>query len=369
MRKILKISALIMLSLLWACNPDDDTDEPSDSYRLDEYQSNWQKRKIADRPNWDVSGALPGQFTPVQSSFMYESNNKIVMYSNRYLYSPNSFIYTSTNYGLAWYQNSSINGTFINTCQIGEDTVYALRSYLGGTEFGKSVNAGQNWTWLAIPSDPYLISFANANKGISLCTDGIYSTLNGGSSWTKISSDTLSYAYALNETDFIGITGNEIHKSSDGGSSWTLKYTSGFELKTIYQSNEGVLYVGGYSGSVIRSFTNGDIWTQIFQLGQSYTGVQLAQLTDFCMVDSLNGFATVTFEYLTDMGSPYDNTIGLILRTPDAGETWTINYYSEIIQYNGIISVSGPIVLALGKQAEDNIWSGIYLTLTQTLGN
>ena len=358
-----------MLTFIWACNPDDDTDEPANTYRLDEYQSNWQKRKIADRPEWNVSGALPGQYTPVQSSFMYESNNTVVIYTNRYLYSPNSFIYTSNNFGQTWYQNSSINGTFIHTCQIGTDTVYALRSYLGSNEFGKSFNAGQNWNWSSIPSDPFFLSFANANKGISLCSDGIYSTVNGGSSWTKISSDSLVFAYALSETDFLGISGHDIYKSTDGGSSWTVTYNSGYELKTIYRSNEGVLYAGGLSGSVIRSFTNGDSWTQIFQLGQAYTGVQLAELNNFCMVDSLNGFATITFEYLTNMGSYYDNTIGLILRTPDAGETWTINYYSEIIQYNGVISVSGPTVLALGKQAEDNIWQGIYLTLTQTLGN
>ncbi|MBN2730166.1 MAG: hypothetical protein JXR53_13155 [Bacteroidales bacterium] len=369
MNKLLKISVYLFLTLLLACQPDDGTDEPNNTYRLDEYQSNWQKRKLDDRPLSDLPGALPGMYSRIVSAFLLQKGDSVVVYSNRYKNSQVCYFYSSYDKGLTWFHQSSLYGTIIHSAHIQGDTVYALREYMGSIEFGKSLNSGFIWTWSAIPSDPGFLCFANSTTGLSLSNDGIYKSSNGGNSWIKISSDTLSFAKAINDSTFIGISGFDILKSIDGGNTWTQKYNSAFELLNIYKSDQGVLYAGGYSGSVFRSFDEGESWTQIFQLGLILSGAQNAKLNSFCMVDSLNGFAAISFDFGTDMGSYYDYTLGIILRTANAGESWIANYYTEFIHYTDIFATSGPVIMSVGTQEEDNVWSGIYITRTQTLGN
>lgn len=369
MRKLLKISAYFFLALLLACHPEDDTDAPDNTFRLDEYQSNWQKRKIDDRPVSDLSGALPGMYSQIETKVLMQRNDSIILYSNRFMYTETCFIYSSFDRGLTWNHSSSVNGIILDATYIGGDTVYALRSYLGSTNFGTSYDAGFTWTWSNIPSNPTKLNFANANTGLAIATDGVYLSESGGAPWNKVNNDTLSFVIAINDSTFLGLKGNEILKSTDKGNNWNSVHSAGFELINLYRSPQNVLYAGGYSGSVFRSLDHGDTWTQTFQLGQLYTGIQVAGIHSFCMVDSLNGFAAISFDYYVNMGSYYDKCLGIILRTPDAGETWTANYFTEIVHYTDNVAVSGPVVMVFGTQEEDNVWSGIYTTRTQTLGN
>lgn len=370
MSNILKISALLILSLFWACNPEDDVNnEPNNTFRLDEYQSNWQKRKIDDRPLSDLPGALPGMYSQIVTKVLLTKGDTIIVYSNRNLSNESCFLYSSYDKGMSWNHLCSMNGKIKDAAYIGGDTVYVLREYLNTTEFGKSYDAGLTWIWANIPSDPYAIAFANSETGLAIAADGVYKSTSGGAPWTKVSSDLLNTIMAINDSTYIGLTGSEIMKTSDEGNSWTSVHSAGFELVSLYMSPHNVLYAGGFSGSVFRSFDEGSTWVQIFQLGQIMTGIQYAGIESFCMVDSLNGFAAISFTYPVDLGSNYDNCVGIILRTPDAGENWMVNYYSEIVHYTDIIAQSGPVVTCFGTQKEDNVWSGIYSTRTQTLGN
>ena len=366
---IIFLTALIITGFI-NCKPNTDENvNPNNSFRLDEYQSNWQKRIINNRPNSNLPGTLIGMFARINTAILMQDNDSIIIYTNRYLLSENCFFYLSQDKGLSWSQHGSFNGILIDAEQINSDTSYVLRDYLGSIEFGKSYNQGLSWSWTSIPGNPYSICFNNADSGYALGDNGIYRSSNAGSSWSNVNSDSLSCIFSLNDTCLLGISNYEILKSSDRGESWTVKHTAGFMQTSISQSAEGVLYAGGYSGSILHSFDNGESWVQCFQLGQIYTGVQNAVLHKINMIDSLNGFAVLSLAPYVNTGVHFEYNIGIILRTPDAGETWSVNYRSEFIKYMDIAVTSGPVIMTFGIQEEDNVIQGIYVTRTQTLGN
>ena len=117
------------------------------------------------------------------------------------------------------------------------------------------------------------------------------------------------------------------------------------------------------------STDNGNSWTQKFILTNIYPYAGLAQTQAVHFLDANNGFAAIACPTVVNCGDSFDAMTGCILRTLDGGQTWTVNYRSEFIRYSRLLSAAGPNVMALGAQYRDNYVSGIYLTLTTTLGN
>ncbi len=164
----------------------------------------------------------------------------------------NSRLYESTNAGATWAEevgwrngpNKTIREIYIDpTTPTNNATMYA------STDSGvyKSTNGGANWTAVNTGLGSTNISTMDAGMKsgalVLYCLAGnhIYKTANGASSWTDVTSNlptnsssgavtysTIGVARSNADVAYAGsdfVYGPSIHKTTDGGATWTLKLT------------------------------------------------------------------------------------------------------------------------------------------------
>ncbi|PKP04298.1 MAG: hypothetical protein CVU11_05335 [Bacteroidetes bacterium HGW-Bacteroidetes-6] len=368
----MKIQKLLMLCLvvsiaIVACNPDDPPG-PTSEFRLDENQSNWTKRFLLQRPPSDLPSSLPGMFSQAETKILYNSGDTVTVGVNLYQNIPYSIIATSYTSGISWLQSSSINGLFKSSIQDGEKC-YGLRYYLGETQWGDGYQYGRSWDWHTIVGNPDKLIQISGDTILAYGSDGIRRTTDAGTTWTIASTEIATSIAIYNDSMLIGAFGSDIMVSSNMGSSWSLLYTATNTPNTLFRAPDGSWLAGCTSGSILRSTDLGNNWSQVFLLTQQYSNATLAEIKEIHFLDSQNGFAVVSCLPAVNCGDSFDAMTGCILRTVDSGNTWTVNYRSEFIRYTGLISSNGPHVIATGIQAEDNILTGVYITITTSLGN
>ncbi len=367
--KTYKLLILILMAsiAIVACNPDDPLG-PTTNVRLDENQSNWSKRFILQRPYSNLPSSLNGMFAKAEIKILYNSGDTVTLGVNLHQNTPYSVIVSSYNSGMSWLQSSSINGMFLSHIQDGE-MCYGLRYYLGETQWGDGYQYGRNWDWHNIAGNPDKLHQISGDTILAYGSDGIRRTIDGGTTWTIASTSVSACIANYNDSTLIGIFGNDIMLSSNQGSSWTLLSTVANNPQTILQSPNGDWLLGCSSGSMLRSTDSGLNWSQVFLLTQLYSNAISASIKKIHFLDSQNGFAVLSCSPAVNCGDAFDAMTGCILRTSDAGNTWGLNYRTEFISYTDLTSSNGPHVIATGIQAEDNVLTGVYITLTTSLGN
>ncbi|RQW79369.1 MAG: hypothetical protein EHM79_20720, partial [Geobacter sp.] len=159
--------------------------------------------------------------------------------------------------------------------------------------------SAQGWQWIdtGYPVIIFDMSFPSGQSDIGFAVgstlpfggDGIIlKTTNGGSSWSKISVDTIPGLKAVCFTSVdVGYAGgyqNFLMKTTDGGFSWTqiiidtkLWYFNNIEF---WDANNGV--VVSYPSSIYFTIDGGTTWTPGFGIKHS--------VEDICYVDSNNLF-------------------------------------------------------------------------------
>ena len=197
----------------------------------------------------------------------------------------NSFygIYKSEDNGLSWIRtNDSILeemnrsfGWYFGQIRINpedENIVYAL-----GVEMAKTINGGDSWDIIAsyantdeIHVDHHAMLFLPNNNKIWVGNDGgLYSSINGGNSWTHYNNIPLTqfYKIEINPLDHTHVIGG----TQDNGTIQTLNEIYNWEkilggdgfYSEIHPENPNIIYAEYQWGQLRKSVTGGNSWVGI----------------------------------------------------------------------------------------------------------
>ena len=311
-------------------------------------------------------------------------------------------IYRTEDGGVNWKNKNIRESSISDISSISESKIYGITSY--GTFF-KSINSGDTWSSLELKdygenkisflneniglmygdnlvmtqdggdswqvvdssykSDIYDICFTSVDEGYALSADGVYKTLNGGSSWNKIFSldsapSQKMQIKMLNDKNGWLLNYYGLYRTIDGGNNWQETNLESFQQIykgfTFWYRNLGILYcVGGLDYKEHPEIyhyitTNGGIsWIRIDSQIDPLTGYPInfekMQFTDpeHLWAQANNGLwlsndTARTWHHLLNINfyrgsfDFYNSKVGIVsndeyefLITTDGGDTWHVN--------------------------------------------
>ncbi len=230
-----------------------------------------------------------------------------------------SFLY-STDGGSTWIRNVPTGASNAGQALAVHPTTHTRIFYGDSTGLYISSDSGLSWTSLTsqVPGTVYDIKFAetDSNLGYIASTEGIFKTLNGGTSWSEIGShgDLTPRTLAIDPTDYntiyLGSSASGMYKSSDGGNTFA-EINDGIPVSldvsslAIAPSNHDVYYAALYGLGFFRSDDRGYTWREV---SSSYTQVNN---TNYILIDP------------TDEDTLYAG-FGATYKSTDGGETFTL---------------------------------------------
>jgi photosystem II stability/assembly factor-like uncharacterized protein len=179
-------------------------------------------------------------------------------------------------------------------------------------KFLRSVNGGLTWTM----NSPLIgasilgyqdIHFVNSNVGFLLHSHGVHKTTDGGSSWTSHGVDgryPMYCVYFLNSTTgFVGGGNGKIYKTTDGGVTWipqSTLLTATIRSILFVSSTRG--YAVGTEGRILTTIDGGESWQSQPSGGSTY------QFYDVSFPDENTGYVV---------------GLGIMKKTTNKGLTWS----------------------------------------------
>ncbi len=230
--------------------------------------------------------------------------------------------------------------------------------------FTRSTNGGVNWTAGTFNAGTGLSQlfaidattcWAVFNTG---ATQGLYKTVNGGLTWTKKGTAFGASSFAdimhfFNENDGVAMGDPnpvgvwfEIYTTTDGGESWTrvpqadipAPYASDeYGITANYDAADNHIWFGTNYGRVFHSADKGYHWTAAI----SSFGTEETVQPEFA--DTLNGIV-----YRSYLNLGIEPAIGV---TTDGGATWQTVYVTGIMYARYIINVPGTTGTYVGSSA------------------
>ncbi len=185
--------------------------------------------------------------------------NEAIIYAG----SPGGGIWKTINGGVNWTplvdNNSTLMSIFALTIDPNnQNIVYAGTS---GSTLVKSINAGA--TWAATGAGPsgtirkILIHPSNSNIVFACASNGIFRSVNAGTSWTQV--HTISkedIEFKPNDLNTMYATGNDVYRSTDNGVTWTAVgvaqgiTNTGRTLVAVSPANPEYIYIVQANGSL-----------------------------------------------------------------------------------------------------------------------
>ena len=160
----------------------------------------------------------------------------------------------------------------------------------GSGNISRTTNGGSNWN--STGGCGCLIDeicFSNNRIGLFGSTNGVFSSLDGGNSWSQIASPYFhpTEIISLDDSVFIANYHNIIFKTNNAGASWvtdTLNYSGAYYLTgmSFYNSQNG--FVISADGHLFSSHNAGDSWNLVANIGLTSNNLFLV------FTDSLNGY-------------------------------------------------------------------------------
>ncbi len=242
----------------------------------------------------------------------------------------NATIYSTTDGGNNWSENTDIPGADVVTFF---DTQYGIAT--DGRLIYQSLNGGTSWTLIStneIHNNSQDIAFGeNANVMLSATNNGQPSiTQDSGRTWTKFDMGTINTknysVVAMSDTDFwVGNDVSSITRTINGGSSWA--ETSGPERNILYDTYFFDRNIGmsvGSEGAILRTFDGGTHWEKLDLI-----------VPNACF--SVYGISENDVWVGANKG---------IFHTTDMGDTWTEKLSLLGGSVNDIVALSASRILA-----------------------
>ncbi|MBK9246590.1 MAG: T9SS type A sorting domain-containing protein [Ignavibacteria bacterium] len=237
-----------------------------------------------------------------------------------------------------WSKSTGPHSTACRTLIEKNGVVYA------GTYGGVFKSTDTAKTWTAVNNGlPDLEIGGLAFKGTTLYAgtgvNGLYSSTNNGTSWSKVGSLTINRINAI-ATDgtrlYVG-AGGGIYISSDNGNTWTNPSSLLGEVRAIKIVGTAV-YAGTFGNFLYKSIDNGNTWSVIDKLNNGLASEY---------VNTIENVGTSLFTGLWNKG---------INRSLDNGATWT--QLTKYPWYVKSIVTSGSTLYATG------VYEGLYWSNT-----
>jgi photosystem II stability/assembly factor-like uncharacterized protein len=212
----------------------------------------------------------------------------------------------------------------------------------------RTTDAGLTWakTIDDIGANLTDVTFTSNSNGMVVASDSsIYSTADGGYAWTRRTAPTVfNQIYSLDSlngfaTGFKNYDFSSIWRTSDGGQNWEFLFNNStwstkFQGIGFWNALQGCV-IGGYYGMAghygnVEHFTSdgGNTWSNGTL---SLTTGAYPQLYSLSITDSCIGYAISSCQgYTNGLRQWY------IIRTVDAGSTWTMQSTSTLPQGNAI---------------------------------
>ena len=209
---------------------------------------------------------------------------------------------------------------------------------VSGDGIKRSDDAGATWAPVSTATGLHALDFGDAMHGIAVGpSSNSVQTSDGGATWTKLVgalSNLHAVAYAGKST--VIVLGQAIQRSTDGGKTWgktspVVEVTPPPINGLRYADAATAVAVGGdsLSGSLIMRTTDG---------GGSWTGIQSPTNSGLVAVD----FATPSVGVAVGAG--------VILRTVNGGAAWTVVNDDPSRRLFAVRFASPTVGLALGRQ-------------------
>lgn len=219
-------------------------------------------------------------------------------------------------------QNSGLS-SILASIDFVNDNIGMAVSYNG--EIVKTINGGTNWSLQNSGTTTVLrdVVLIDPQIAIAVGYNGlILRTSNGGMTWNQVSSGTTQNLACIDfNYSTLYITGDDgdVLKSIDLGLTWSLlNVDANSSLKTIYFASASTGYVGGTYGKIYKTINGGGSWAQQTTGLESLPGNY--QLLGMYFTDVNNGIV---------VGGNAQTGEGIILRTVDAGVSWSVDFQSN----------------------------------------
>ncbi|MBE0571466.1 MAG: T9SS type A sorting domain-containing protein [Ignavibacteriaceae bacterium] len=251
--------------------------------------------------------------------------------------------------------------------------------------FVQNISA-QGWQWVdtGFPVHIFEMSFPPGQSDVGFAVgstlpfggDGIIlKTTNSGSTWSKISADTIPGLKAVCFTSLnVGFAAgyqNFLMKTTDGGTNWTFQMIDDklwyFNSLEFWDANTGVIV--SYPSSVYRTTDAGTTWEPTFGLKHTVEDICYADETNLFLVGSdekiykstnsgffwnevYTGTALKDFYGLEFLNADYGMVCGdsgKVLVTTDGGVNWNLNAVSSLGLLNDIHIVNEQNSFVIGS--------------------
>lgn len=181
------------------------------------------------------------------------------------------------------------------------------------------------WTTLSTNTNQFLYGeyFLNKDTGFVFGDAVILKTIDGGTSWntpfTSLTSQFTSMTFSNDSIGFLVGDGGAILKTTDGGNNWF----SQFAQPQLYYSID---FTDSLNGIIVGDEANIRITSNG---GQTWTSI----IAPYLFGDSLFHYELRTVQFINDSvayaaGGPYYGATGILLKTTNKGNSWSIVFQS-----------------------------------------
>ncbi|MEP7165677.1 MAG: T9SS type A sorting domain-containing protein [Ferruginibacter sp.] len=271
-------------------------------------------------------------------------------------------IFITTNSGTSW---SPVSGSFLPGVQLGciaidpgnPNTMYAgtgepsyAQTYgWGGYGTFKSTDAGANWTQMNTGMGnkvvlDLLINPANTQELVAATNDGIYKSINGGTSWSVAMSSAGSWIQQVLRQSagmiLVAVGGKRFYRSTDFGNTWSTTdldpaFSSTFAngRVAVAASNSNIVYAGW----VNNTFSNANNISLYYSTDGGVSFTKKYAFTDPVKLISYDGVSSTGYgwaNFILTISKTDPNTIysggHLIFKSTNNGVNWTLktpNWY------------------------------------------
>lgn len=148
----------------------------------------------------------------------------------------------TTDAGETWTSASSINGNYYGSLScINQNIIFTSTNGLK-----KSIDGGQTFTTISVPSGIFSIQFLNEQTGYISCQSGFYKTIDGGTNWTSISNFYPDSFFFINENIGFLAYQSSYSKTTDGGQSFNELTFDGVgyhgQISDMFATNENTVW-------------------------------------------------------------------------------------------------------------------------------